>query len=460
MTSTEVETRTLPSGTYSVDRVHSTVAFEVEYMGVGTFGGDVTDFDASLVDGRLSGAARIATLEVKDENLHAHLLSPEFFDAERYPEVSLHGRDGRARGPRGQVRGRDLDQGRDAAGDADGHDRRPGRRSVRQRALRARAEDDGRPHRVRDHLERRDAGRQQGAFRRGDAEGRPSRSSRRPSDADPRHLGQPAPRLAQHVAASRRRRAAWPGGRRWSSGEGLREVPPYDQDDDLGPAPAAVASLRDAVASADAVLIATPEYNHSIPGALKNALDWASRPFATNVFRGKPVAVIGASAGLFGAVWAQAELRKVLGSDGGPRRRRRAPGGAGGREVRRRRPAPRRRRSAIGSARRSRHSRPSSSYGSSPPERTGRLLGVVLGRRLVLGEPPLNRRPREDADEPAPVDDRDALVVAAPRGRLKAWPRAACRSRRSRSAARRSRAAASCGGRGHARRPPARASSA
>jgi len=94
--------------------------------------------------------------------------------------------------------------------------------------------------------------------------------------------------------------------------EGLRDVPPYDQDDDVYPAPAAVAALREAVASADAVLIATPEYNHSIPGALKNALDWASRPFATNAFRGKPVAVIGASVGLFGAVWAQAELRKVL----------------------------------------------------------------------------------------------------------------------------------------------------
>ena len=94
--------------------------------------------------------------------------------------------------------------------------------------------------------------------------------------------------------------------------EGLREVPPYDQDDDVEPAPAAVAGLRAAVASADAVLIATPEYNHSIPGALKNALDWASRPFATNAFRNKPVAVIGSSTGLFGAVWAQAELRKVL----------------------------------------------------------------------------------------------------------------------------------------------------
>jgi len=94
--------------------------------------------------------------------------------------------------------------------------------------------------------------------------------------------------------------------------EGLRDVPPYDQDDDVEPAPAAVASLREAVASADAVLIATPEYNSSVPGALKNALDWASRPYATNAFRNKPVAVIGSSAGMFGGVWAQAELRKVL----------------------------------------------------------------------------------------------------------------------------------------------------
>ena len=98
--------------------------------------------------------------------------------------------------------------------------------------------------------------------------------------------------------------------------DGLRDVPPYDQDDDVQPAPPAVAALRQAVAEADAVLIATPEFNSSIPGALKNALDWASRPIATNVFRNKPVAVIGSSAGMFGAVWAQAELRKVLGAMG------------------------------------------------------------------------------------------------------------------------------------------------
>jgi chromate reductase len=98
--------------------------------------------------------------------------------------------------------------------------------------------------------------------------------------------------------------------------DGLRDVPPYDEDADALPAPASVAGLRQAVAEADAVIFATPEFNSSIPGALKNALDWASRPVATNVFRNKPVAVIGASTGMFGAVWAQAELRKVLAAMG------------------------------------------------------------------------------------------------------------------------------------------------
>ena len=92
---------------------------------------------------------------------------------------------------------------------------------------------------------------------------------------------------------------------------GLHLVPPFSEDDE-GAAPLAVASLRRAIASADAVLISTPEYNGSIPGQLKNALDWASRPFAGNALRGKPAAVIGASTGMFGAVWGQAETRKVL----------------------------------------------------------------------------------------------------------------------------------------------------
>jgi chromate reductase len=98
--------------------------------------------------------------------------------------------------------------------------------------------------------------------------------------------------------------------------EGLKDVPPYDEDDDVQPAPAAVARLRAAIAGADAILFATPEYNSSVPGQLKNALDWASRPLATNVLRNKPVAVVGASTGAFGAVWAQGELRKVLAATG------------------------------------------------------------------------------------------------------------------------------------------------
>jgi chromate reductase len=98
--------------------------------------------------------------------------------------------------------------------------------------------------------------------------------------------------------------------------DGLKAVPPYDEDDDVAEAPAAVAGLRAAIAGADAVLFATPEYNASIPGQLKNALDWVSRPIATNPLRNKPVAVVGASTGAFGAVWSQAELRKVLAAIG------------------------------------------------------------------------------------------------------------------------------------------------
>jgi chromate reductase len=94
--------------------------------------------------------------------------------------------------------------------------------------------------------------------------------------------------------------------------DGLKQIPPYDEDDDVDPRPESVARLNEAIATADAVLFSTPEYNASIPGQLKNAIDWVSRPVATNVLRNKPVLVVGASTGAFGAAWAQAELRKVL----------------------------------------------------------------------------------------------------------------------------------------------------
>lgn len=97
---------------------------------------------------------------------------------------------------------------------------------------------------------------------------------------------------------------------------GLASIPPYDADSDIEPAPRAVQELRDRIAQADGLIFATPEYNSSIPGVLKNAIDWASRPRASAALAGKPAAVMGATTGHFGAVWAQAELRKVLGSAG------------------------------------------------------------------------------------------------------------------------------------------------
>jgi chromate reductase len=91
-----------------------------------------------------------------------------------------------------------------------------------------------------------------------------------------------------------------------------RELPLYSYDYDAAFPPAATA-FKDAIAAVDGVLIVTPEYNRSIPGGLKNAIDWASRPYGHNAFTGKPSAVIGASIGAIGTAIAQQHLRSVLG---------------------------------------------------------------------------------------------------------------------------------------------------
>lgn len=91
----------------------------------------------------------------------------------------------------------------------------------------------------------------------------------------------------------------------------LAPIPAYNEEAEASP-PGAVTALHEAIAAADGVLIATPEYNGSLPGALKNALDWVSRPLRANPLRNKPVAVIGASPSMFGAVWAQNDARRVL----------------------------------------------------------------------------------------------------------------------------------------------------
>ena len=94
--------------------------------------------------------------------------------------------------------------------------------------------------------------------------------------------------------------------------DGLAAVPPFSQDDEHAP-PAPVLDLRARIAAADAVLISTPEYNGSIPGQLKNALDWVSRPRSESPLRGKPTGVVSASTSAYGAMWSQADLRRVLG---------------------------------------------------------------------------------------------------------------------------------------------------
>ena len=99
----------------------------------------------------------------------------------------------------------------------------------------------------------------------------------------------------------------------WS---GIGDLPSYDQDLEGTDLPDAVHRLREDWAAADAILFATPEYNGSVPGGLKNAIDWASRPVRQSALTNKNVAVIGASTGQFGAMWAQADLRKILGVTG------------------------------------------------------------------------------------------------------------------------------------------------
>ena len=159
---------------------------------------------------------------------------------------------------------------------------------------------------------------------------------------------------------------------------------------------------------ADAVFFATPEYNSSVPGALKNALDWGSRPIATNAFRNKPVAVISSSAGAFGGVWAAAELRKVLGAMGARvAEAELSVGHAHEKLDDQGRLADDDVRGGLGEALQTLLAE------VSPRQRRGLSASDRVGVRhlFVLREPPLHDRTRQDSDELAAVDDGHALVV-------------------------------------------------
>jgi polyisoprenoid-binding protein YceI len=97
MSTTELQA--VPTGTWAADKVHSDIAFAVKYM-AGTFTGSFTDFDAELADGTVRGSAKVSSVQVKEPNLAAHLQAPDFFDAERNPEITFQSRDVRRQGDR------------------------------------------------------------------------------------------------------------------------------------------------------------------------------------------------------------------------------------------------------------------------------------------------------------------------------------------------------------------------
>src|SRR5438046_4409996 len=88
-----ITSQSVPTGTWAADPVHSNVSFEVAYAGTNTFRGSFRDFNATLADGSLEGAAKVASIDVKDEQLNGHLQTPDFFDAERFPEISFRATD-------------------------------------------------------------------------------------------------------------------------------------------------------------------------------------------------------------------------------------------------------------------------------------------------------------------------------------------------------------------------------
>jgi len=104
MSSTE-QTTGVPTGTWVLDPVHSSIGFAVPYSGIGTFRGTFEDFDAKLVDGRLEGVAKVGSVKVDDENLAGHLQSPDFFDAEQYPELRFVSRSIERNGDRVSIEG-------------------------------------------------------------------------------------------------------------------------------------------------------------------------------------------------------------------------------------------------------------------------------------------------------------------------------------------------------------------
>ena len=279
-------TSPIPAGTtWAVDPVHSTVGFAVKHMVVSTFRGRFEDYDATLTadeDGtlRLEGRVAADSIAVKDENLAAHLKAPDFFDTERHPYITFSSTLVRADNGELIVDGELTIKGNTRPIEARGTHHRAARDLRRRREGRPRARGDRRPHRVRPRLERAAAQGRLRARQRGQAGDQPRAGAARRSAMKVLGLSGSLRAGSHNSKLLRAAGDLLPPEAELVEFDGLKAIPPFDEDDEHEPAPRRCSALFDAIADADAVLVSTPEYNHSIPGQLKNALDWLSRPLA------------------------------------------------------------------------------------------------------------------------------------------------------------------------------------
>ena len=273
-----------PAGTWTADPVHSHVAFEVEYAGVNTFRGSFADFSVTLTGGSeptLEGSAKVASVDVKDENLNGHLQTPDFFDAARFPEITFKAtelqrvEDDSVEGS-GELTIKGVTQQVELKGAIASA---PVTDPMGRERLGLRLETTIDRTAVRRQLERAEPDRRRRLCRQ-------RREAHRRARSDPPG-GVTVKILA--VSGSLRRDShntqllrvaaeAAPEGVEVELWDGVRDLPLYDQDLENSPLPESVRRLREDWAAADAILFATPEYNGSVPGVLKNAVDWASRP--------------------------------------------------------------------------------------------------------------------------------------------------------------------------------------
>ena len=164
--SSTTQTTGIPTGTWNLDPVHSSIGFAVSYAGVGTFRGTFEEFDAKLVDGRLEGTVKVASVDVDDEKLVGHLQTPDFFDAEQYPELRFVSKSIERDGDRVSIEGDLTLRGVTKPVEITGTVTGPLENALRPAADRLRPGDDRQPPRLRDHLEHGAPGRRPGPRRR------------------------------------------------------------------------------------------------------------------------------------------------------------------------------------------------------------------------------------------------------------------------------------------------------